>query len=141
VSETTTPPLDLPALLADLEAAQEAATPGPWMHDGHELYQEWPGIPGVTGDWIGETCRIEGDPLHKTSDADAALIVAAVNALPTLIAELRRRDAAIRAVEALAERWSRYQTDETPLTSHAYRSAAAELDAALSAALEGSTTP
>jgi hypothetical protein len=81
-----------------LDQAHAAATPGPWISDSHELYQAIPGLPDISGDWLGETCRIEGDPHHATSDADAALIVAAVNALPGLTA-------ALRAVLALADEW------------------------------------
>jgi hypothetical protein len=79
------------------------ATPGPWIADSHEIYRAWAGIPELNGDWIGETCRIEGDPLHSTSDADAALIVALRNAAPALLDRLERQAAAIEAVQVLAD--------------------------------------
>jgi hypothetical protein len=47
----------------------------------------------------GGSSTIEGDNLP----ADADFIVAAVNALPELIAELRKRDAAVRAVLAVVD--------------------------------------
>jgi hypothetical protein len=67
---------DLGKLLDDLDAARAKATPGEWELDEDSI-----------------------SPLDLyTSDADAALIVAAVNALPRLTA-------ALRAVEVLAEGW------------------------------------
>lgn len=78
---------DLAALLDDLDQLRAAATPGEWVNDSHEIYQAVPGLPEAVnaGDWIGETCRVD-DP---RSDADAALIVAAVNAVPQLTTALR----------------------------------------------------
>jgi hypothetical protein len=82
-------------LLARLEETHKAATPGPWIADSHEIYQALPYATDLSGDWIGETCRIDGDPLGP-GDADAAAIVAAHNHQPALIA-------AVRAVLALAD--------------------------------------
>ncbi len=81
-----------------LDALRAAGTPGRWTSDSSEIYQAMPGLPDHVnaGDWLGETCRVEGDPHYETSAADAALIVAAVNALPQLTA-------AIRAVLDLAD--------------------------------------
>lgn len=63
-----------------LDKLREAATAGPWEDEG--------GATGISA---------------YTSDADAALIVAAVNALPDLIAEARKYRTLREAVEGLAD--------------------------------------
>jgi hypothetical protein len=87
-------PTDLATVLAvldRLDRKRAAATPGPWTSDSHEIYQAMPGLPDHVnaGDWLGETCRIPGDPHHDTSAADAAVMVDAVNTLPALITAIR----------------------------------------------------
>jgi hypothetical protein len=57
---------------------------------------------------------INGRGLHVCEtflSSDAALIVGAVNALPELIAELRKRDAAVRAVLELIDELDRLGSD------------------------------
>lgn len=100
--------------VARLEVLREAATAGPWQvdDDGDELAvtaRSARGLPGSfwstdrifrndVGEWSGET---EEDSEQRK--ADAALIVAAVNALPDLCAAVRERDALVRDLTALAE--------------------------------------
>ena len=86
-----------------LEAVAAAATPGPW-----EVQACCPGnLHYEIGDGLGLVAADSQDI------ADAALIVAAVNALPDLLARARERDAAIDerdrlrdGIEALVSRWS-----------------------------------
>lgn len=73
--------------MADLRALTAAATPGPWNADGLTLR------PGTIWDTKGD------DIARAWSQADANLIVAAVNALPALLDEIDR----LRAVAGLAE--------------------------------------
>jgi hypothetical protein len=98
--------------LDELEAAHGKATPGPWQvdDDGSDCAVTAGtarGLPGSwratdriytvdVGEWSGET---EDEAVQRQTDA--ALIVAAVNALPDLITELRKHRAAVQAMEAV----------------------------------------
>jgi len=75
--------LDLDAI----EARTNAATPGPWFNDSHEIYAgENTDIPAMS-EWIGETC----DPRRPDHGAaNAAFIAAARTDVPALVAEIRR---------------------------------------------------
>lgn len=73
------------ALTALLTAPGVAATP--WTADSHEIYQAHPTNELLTGQWVGETCNVD---LDDSGAANAALIVAAVNALPGLLDEIAR---------------------------------------------------
>lgn len=82
-----------------LRKALAAATPGPWEHDGGWTVtapspEGWEGPYMVT---MTDQCR-----------ADAALIVAAVNALPDLLDERDRMLATIARVEAALEATHRH---------------------------------
>jgi hypothetical protein len=80
----TTPADDLRALLDDLTAKHAAATDGPWF--------AWDRGVGwlITLDTDGGSNPLpEGFRTDIGREEDAALIVAAVNALPTLVARLR----------------------------------------------------
>ena len=79
-----TQPLDLDAITA----RTNAATPGPWWADGHEIYQGEPGIPGDL--WIGETCNVDD---LTASAANATFVAAARTDMPALIAEVTRLSA------------------------------------------------
>ena len=85
--------------LDELDAAREKATPGPWRKGALQyVYAEGPGSP-VVADEVGS--------------ADAALIVAAVNAVPALTS-------ALRAVADLADEWeaeARRHDDAEPVTT------------------------
>jgi hypothetical protein len=102
---TTTQP-DLRALCDHLDALRAAASPGPWRewseggtdHDGEGWSQY--GVQAPSGEPDGPIVMTGDD---EQAHADAALIVAAVNALPTLTAALRDRDAALDRVRALAD--------------------------------------
>jgi hypothetical protein len=88
----TVPTPDPGALLDRLEELAKAGTAGEWYerpgHLGPAMFSDAPGLPGVG---------------HTYLPADAALIVAAVNALPDLL-RLARDGLALRAeVERLAE--------------------------------------
>ena len=89
----------MPADLDALDALLQAATPGPWTalgcdvtcldRDGHEAL-------------IGECWNsIDGEP---DGEFNAALIAAAVTALPDLLRRVRLGDAAREVLEAL-EKW------------------------------------
>ena len=91
------------ALCDRLEQARAAATPGEWrVGKGNEIEAGQydtvieRGPVDCMSYCYGGTSTIEGDNLP----ADAALIVAAVNAVPEMVA-------AIRAVHALADEWLR----------------------------------
>jgi hypothetical protein len=91
--------------LDELEAALAKATPGPWRVEVRG------GQCGGTDEWWSEHDVVCGGQAgftvgdDESAEADAALIVAAVNALPDLIAELRKHRAAVQAVETLARGW------------------------------------
>lgn len=109
-----TTPESLPALLDQLDKLRAEGTPGPWRPSGIPV-GEWQPVVGHSGH-----CSATG-----TSNADAALIVAAVNALPTLIAAIRERDERIERVRALADEW-------TPLTGQTtWRAASTRISDAL----------
>jgi len=73
-----------------LDAARAAATPGEWHQDGTHVARG--------SRWTHDTSALA----PTGSVEDAALIVAAVNALPDLLAEVRRGRALREAVEGLA---------------------------------------
>lgn len=85
-----------------LRALEAAATPGPWKRYG---------MAGVAGpDWeIVDERRVEcdcGEPVALTgcvTNADAAFIAAARNAVPALLAENADLRGRLAAVEALAD--------------------------------------
>lgn len=101
------------AALTTLLAAPNVA-PGPWVADGHEINQD--GRVKID-EWVGETCNVD---LPDAGAANAALIVAARNALPGLLAEIHRLRAAQSpsgaaiAVELLAERAYRHGNQLDP---------------------------
>lgn len=117
MNTTTTALTDeqIAALTALLTAPDVAA--GPWTADSHEIYQAHPTDERLTGQWVGETCNVE---LPDSGAANAALMVAAVNALPALLAEIQRLRAAQSpsgaaiAVELLAERAYRHGNQLDP---------------------------
>jgi hypothetical protein len=89
---------NLTELLDRLEAAAAAATPGPWYVEEHA------GRDGMVVMADGfRRAHLPQTRLVENAEADAALIVAAVNALPTLVAELRAHQAAVHAVRELAD--------------------------------------
>lgn len=111
--------------LEGLRALLEKATPGPWAPCHHLKSPKDDascpcgyrgGVWGNDGEVVvfemGSTADQDGDYLLPVADratqlADAALIVAAVNALPTLLAELT----ALRsAAQPAAERWQPIET-------------------------------
>ena len=90
--------------LARLEALVQAATPGPWraMHDGNSKLADGIGCGQSRVDglprpynprWIGYRTAETAEARHRTTmlvDADAAFIAAARDAVPALVAEVRR---------------------------------------------------
>lgn len=81
---------------AALRELRAAATSGPWGLEPDEG--------GVT-EVVMATSLSAYVPILTADDADAALIVAAVNALPDLLDERDRMLATIARVEALAAEW------------------------------------
>lgn len=93
---------DITARLDELDRLHAAATPGPWFATEHKLWatpivceDHWPGL---TEEEAAEYGEAPGPPHYVVAQtmqggrntADAALIVAAVNALPELVAAARR---------------------------------------------------
>jgi cell division protein ZapA (FtsZ GTPase activity inhibitor) len=83
--------------LDEIERLRAAATPGPWETTA------WGGTDHDGEGWAEYGVRLDDrGPVilgyDEQAQADAALIVAAVNAVPELVA-------AVRAVLALADRW------------------------------------
>lgn len=69
-----------------LEALSDAATRGPWIADGWEIYTE-------NRDWVAESCDIDNE---SQAIANGSFIAAARSAIPALIAEVRRLESAVR---------------------------------------------
>lgn len=106
--------------LAHLERLLAEATPGKW---------------GQHGEWVVD----DREPPHVAQCVrrrHAALIVAAVNALPTLIAAARERDGWQRAAESQNKQWSRKCEEVTELRAEAdaLRAEVAKLRAVVEAA-------
>lgn len=81
--------------LAEVEQRVNAATPGPWWNDGHEIYVGEDGIPAAST-WIGETCSVE---LPDYGDANGTFIAHARQDVPALVAEVRRLKARVEELE------------------------------------------
>lgn len=77
-----TQPLDL----APIQARCDAATPGPWSADGHEIYQGTPDDYTTHSLWIGETCNMD---LPDRGDANGAFLANARRDVPALLAEVQ----------------------------------------------------
>lgn len=89
-----------PVDVAGLRALLAGATPGPWRHGSVERYHVF--VP--CADCMGPERVILRMNEHFPHEADAALIVAAVNALPALLAAAEERDAAAEERDALKAR-------------------------------------
>lgn len=96
--------------IAELRGLQEAATPGPWqIHHDLDRYGRTEVIGNVDVEVRDSTWdasyeqAADTDCLHPRSEANAALIVAAVNALPRLLDTIssltRERDEATRQLQ------------------------------------------
>jgi hypothetical protein len=135
---------DLLALLDQLDEARAKATPGPWHWDQKFGEKNDTGLAltndagaEIVGAYNTHCCDFRDDP--TVEDTDAALIVAAVNALPKLTAALRRVvERAEREVKD-AEAGARYaaEVDQTVLLrseearAYAWRTVQSLLTAAL----------
>lgn len=103
-----TEPLDLVAL----RALCDAASPGPWAYEEHEMtpaFRHESSIAGPDGDvvfawWDDPESEAYGGIVVE--DEDAAFIAAARDALPVLVATLAR-------IEALADRLERNAANHT----------------------------
>src|SRR5690606_23917328 len=88
-----------PADLLDIQQRLSAATPGPWVNDGAEIYADI-----IGGQWIGETLRLD-DP---TSESDAEFIAHARQDVDDLLAEVKRyRDGTRTAMRWMATEYAR----------------------------------
>ena len=110
-----TPPNEKPAPeiaeeLAGLEALLAKATPGPWLFyhrfSGNEDVRPAEGpdeIAGLGWDWDNERGNMPPEPMRGVfaNAADAALVEAARNALPRLIAHIRATSGLAAEVERL----------------------------------------
>lgn len=97
--------------LDELERLEKAATPGPWLeHDGNVCVDSEPTVTrypsGATlTSYPGPVAVLSGTPIGyensslSCSDEDRRLVIAARNALPALIAELRELRYRIASLE------------------------------------------
>lgn len=87
-----------PARIAELRALVEAGTKGEWLRQVNtsgevEIWAREGGYPLIA------TCHPETEDFHELpSEANAALIVAAVNELPALIGEIERLRGALESL-------------------------------------------
>ncbi|MFE0039379.1 hypothetical protein [Streptomyces sp. NPDC059015] len=89
--------------LAEIAARAEAASTGPWMSDGAEIYSAPNGYID-TEQWVAETLNLDNE---KASKANAAFIAHARADVPWLLAEIRRLQnevAELAAENAILER-------------------------------------
>lgn len=115
-------------ILDQLDALREAATPGPWRWDpefSDDGDRDSKGLAltndeavEIVGAYNWHCCDFRMDP--EVSDADAALIAAAVNALPALTT-------ALRAVLALTDELDREDISYSYVT-HRIRTALESLE-------------
>lgn len=87
--------------LAEIAARADAATAGPWCTDGAEIYQGTEYI--FDAEWIGETCRVDGDG----GKADAVFVAHARADVPALLVDNERLLARVAELEA-----ERHSTNE-----------------------------
>jgi hypothetical protein len=96
----TTPPVDLDRI----EALLSKATPGPWGYQRHAtIYRE--DDTGRAVQLVIETCSPDGgdtEPCFQGKDDDVELLLAARNAAPAMVAELRALRAAVAAMRPFA---------------------------------------
>lgn len=98
--------------LDDIEARANAATEGPWMADGHEIYGSGCGVLDIE-QWKAETLRIE-DP--EGAKADAEFIAHAREDVPALVETVRRLRAELTDQRAETQKLIRWHgEDETAL--------------------------
>lgn len=95
--------MTLTTMIAELEEALKAATPGPWDLDGIAIAHLQPpyGAP-IDVCLMGEPAQYAGDttPLLPNYEANARLIALMRNSLPTLIEALTAYQARAEAAEA-----------------------------------------
>ena len=100
--------------MEDLKKLLAAATPGPWKIERGKRCIQGPdtrdGDPLVLTSMMGGATKWSHSPYSeycvpgmKEGDANAALIVAAVNALPELLAKVKRLEAALRPFAEIAQ--------------------------------------
>ncbi|MER7905432.1 hypothetical protein ABTX84_19385 [Streptomyces sp. NPDC095614] len=81
----------------EIRTLEQAATPGPWESDGAEIYGTLGGVL-MLDLWVGETLDIDN---QERSNADAAFIATAREAVPELLAEVADLRARVAELEAL----------------------------------------
>jgi hypothetical protein len=115
----TAPTPAVPDLLTRLEQLRAAATPGPWTHDVYEDHASRRRFVAETG-WR----------------PDAALIVAAVNALPSLVSALRAVAELAEELEAEAQQQVDDSDSLASVVGRSWVNAARQFRAVLTAALD-----
>lgn len=96
--------------LDELKALAEAATPGPWQNEADQYGR--PKIKDSNGWTLADLCTLAPNGPRFKAPHDAALIVAAVNALPDLISRLEKAEGALRYY-ADPENWEYKNVGET----------------------------
>lgn len=94
-------------LITHLEALEARATPGPWIVNQTEDYSRGFGTDiksQPTGKSVCDTWYLE-DPFSGHGKADAEFIATARNALPQLLAEIKRLNAEWEYQQELTNRW------------------------------------
>jgi len=142
---TTTSLPDARALLAEVRARTDAATPGPWIAETAQDCDEdgWLNSESFTGVVLASPPPgADYDPESVSYGAlgpDAAFVAHARTDVPWLLAEVARRDAALEAVLAVCDEprpWDENEADHAEARSaRAYNSALAKTRAAVTAAL------
>ncbi|TPM82633.1 hypothetical protein FKO01_60540 [Mesorhizobium sp. B2-3-3] len=84
----------------EIRTLEQAATPGPWESDGAEIYGTLGGVL-MLDLWVGETLDIDN---QERSNADAAFIATAREAVPELLAEVADLRARVAELEAQRDR-------------------------------------
>lgn len=95
-NDTSPAPLT-PGREQEIRTLEQAATPGPWESDGAEIYGTLGGVLMIDL-WVGETLDVDN---QARSNADAAFIATAREAVPELLAEVADLRARVAELEAL----------------------------------------
>lgn len=108
------------AKLAEIEAREKAATPGPWDYNGYSSICSEPVAAASTGDEDDHVCQVafvpasHGDTATGIQVHDAVFIAAARSDVPTLIAALRASRTRETRYEAALKRIATFESQHSP---------------------------